>query len=623
MDGVRLTEDVSVEMRDGTALAADVYRPDDEGGTDTGEERLPTLVKRTPYDKGEDPEVPVELARRGFAVVVQDVRGKFASEGTFYPYRSGGLAEGADGYDTVEWAAAQPWSNGRVGTFGISYSGGTQWALAHGEELPPSLEAMAPGFALASYYGQGAYAGGAALLSHNVDYLNGFAVERYDREHPDRADGQSSLDLAQEALPQLYWDLPVTPYEPLERAGYEWLADWHGHETYDGYWERQDHTRHYDTVDVPVLNAGGWYDIFAQGTVRNFQGLRGEARTADARDAAELVMGPHTHGDEALQGQGQMVGHIHEFAENSTYERADLLAAWFDRHLRDGTPDRATGPDGDPTRARLYVPALDEWVGSPEFPLPETEFREYYLHSDGDAGVDAVDTDSPGYGGRLATESPGDEPPDEYTYDPRDPVVSVGGYNTHWDGGVADRATAYRDRDDVLVYQTEPLEEPVAVVGPITVTLYASTSTTDTDFVVVLSDVDPPERPGGTWVAEGARRGRIGDVEADPRALETYTEVDLLEPGSVYAWRIAVWPTARLFEAGHRIRIDVSSSNFPRYSRNLNTGEGLDGTEMRTADQTIYHDEERPSHVELPVVPVEALERRVVDGPIPTRGERD
>ncbi len=617
MDGIRLAEDVPVEMRDGTVLAADVYRPESESGADTGEEGLPTLVERTPYDKGENTEVPVELARRGFAVVVQDVRGTFASEGTFYPYRSGGLAEGQDGYDTVEWAAAQPWSNGRVGTFGISYAGGTQWALVHGEELPPSLAAMAPGFALASYYGQGAYAGGAALLSHNVDYLNQFAVERFDREHPDQVDEQSFLDRAQEAMPQLYWDLPVTPYEPLERAGYEWLADWHGHETYDEFWAYQDHTRHYDTVDVPVLNFGGWYDIFAQGTVRNFRGLREEAATADARDATELVVGPHTHGDEALQGQGQMVGHIHEFPENSTYERVDLLADWFDRHLRDGNGVREAGPDGEPTRARVYVPGLDEWVGSPEFPLPETRVREYYLHSDGDAGVDAVGTDSPGYGGRLTTTRPDEEPPDEYAYDPRDPVTTVGGYNTHWNGGVADRATAYRDRDDVLVYQTEPLTEPVAVVGPITVTLYASTSATDTDFVVVLSDIDPPERPGGTWIAEGARRGRVGDVEADPRTPETYTEVELLEPGKVYSWKIAVWPTARLFEAGHRIRVDVASSNFPRYSRNLNTGEGLEGTEMVVADQTVYHDADRPSRVELPVVPVEALERRVVDGPVP------
>jgi putative CocE/NonD family hydrolase len=616
MAEVHVAEDVAVEMRDGTVLAADVYRPGagSESGVDAG---APTLVARTPYDKQTASDSARVLASNGYAVVVQDVRGKFASEGTFYPYRSEGLAENRDGYDTVEWAAARPWSNGRVGTFGNSYVAATQWALVHNDELPPHLEAMAPGFAVASYYGQGAYAGGAPLLSHNLDYLNQFAVERFDREHPDRAGESTVLDRAQESIPQLYWDLPVEPYEPFEQAGYSWLEEWHGHETYGEFWHQQDHTRHYDAVDVPVLNYGGWYDIFTQGTIRNFRGLRREAATGRARTATELVVGPHTHGANDTRGQGQMVGQAHEFPENSTYDRAALLLDWFDRHLRDdgtggdGEPD----PDGAPSRVRLYVPGLDEWVGAPAFPLPETEYRRYYFHSDGDAGVDAVDAGSPGYEGRLTTEPPGEEPPDGYTYDPLDPVLSVGGYNTHWDGGVADRATAYGNRDDVLVYETEPLAEPVAVVGPITVTLYASTTAVDTDFVAVLSDADPPERPGGTWVAEGARRGRIGDVEADPRAQETYATVDLLEPETVYAWRIAVWPTARVFEAGHRIRVDVASSNFPRYARNLNTGRGLGGEEAIVADQTIHHDRERPSHVEVPVVELDALARRVIDGP--------
>jgi putative CocE/NonD family hydrolase len=638
MEDVRIAEDLPVEMRDGTALAADRYLPPDGDpraesgeGEDGAPGAFPTLIARTPYDRREQTETAAALAERGYAVVVQDVRGTFGSEGSFYPYRSGGSAEAEDGYDTVEWAAARPWSNGRVGTFGASYLGATQWALAHNDRLPPHLEAMAPGFAVSSYYGQGAYAGGAALLSHNVDYLTEFAVERFDREHPERAGESTPLDRAREALPQLYWDLPVDPYEPLERVGYSWLADWHGHETYGTFWRRQDHTRHYDSVDVPVLNYGGWYDIFGQGTLENFRGLRREAATEDAREAATLVVGPHTHGETASRAQGQLVGHAHEFPENATYEQVDLLAAWFDRHLKaepgDGSQDRRRAEDGsaggeresdpDPDRVRIYVPGLDEWVGAPAFPLPETEFRAYYLRSDGDARVDAVSAESPGYAGRLTTAPPGDEPPDRYSYDPADPVPSVGGYNTHWDGGVADRATAYGGRDDVLVYQTGILDEPVAVVGPITVTLYAATAAVDTDFVTVLSDVDPSARAGGTWIAEGARRGRIGDVEADPRDPETYAAVDLLEPGAVSAWRIAVWPTARVFAAGHRIRVDVASSNFPRYSRNLNTGAGLGGAESTVAEQTVYHDRERPSRVEVPVVPLDALEARIVDGPVP------
>jgi len=512
----------------------------------------------------------------------------------------------------VEWAADQSWSNGSVGTFGISYMAGTQWAIAGAEEeLPPSLEAMAPGFSAASYYAQGAYTGGGALISHNIDYLNGLAREQLERERPNTADEVTVLDRAQEAMPQLYWDLPVTPFEPHQDVDVDlpWLRDWHTHETYGDYWKVRDATRNYDKIDVPVLNYGGWYDIFDQGTVWNFQGVREEG-TGPATDETTLVMGPYTHGNIA-RGQGQVMGYAYQFPSNVTYNEQELLLNWFSRHLKDG------GTDAE-SRARLYVPGLDEWVGLDAFPPEAASVTSYYLHSDGSANASSIDDENLDYDGRLSTDEPtGSEPADEYTYDPEDPVVSVGGYNIHWTGGVADRSTAYHDRDDILVYETERLTEDVAIVGPITVTLYASTSAEDTDFVVVLSDVDPGSGTGGLWVAEGARRGRIGDVEADPRDQRSYSEITPLTPGEVYEWKIAVWPTARVFEAGHRIRIDISSSNFPRYDRNLNTGEGLGGDDMTTADQTIYHDDERPSRVDLPIVPADELEDNAIDGAVP------
>ena len=607
VEDVTVLNDVDVPMRDGTELSTDIYLPDLPGKSERTME-FPTLLTRTPYNKEFSGEQAKVFARHKYAVVVQDVRGKFASEGVFYPYRSG-PGEGQDTFDTVEWAATQPWSNGNVGTYGISYVAGTQWALVHLDELPPHLVAMAPGFAVASYYGQGAYSGGAALLSHNLDYLNGFAIERYNRENPQREEEFTFLEAAQEAMPQLHWDLPVVPYEPMQRAGYPWLEDWHTHETYGDYWETQDHTRHYEKVDVPVLNYGGWYDIFNQGTVWNFQGLRDET---DAPTG--LIMGPYTHGDNALRAQGAVMGHAYRFPENATFDETALLLSWFERFVKD---DCQTVED---PRVRVYVPGgLDEWVGAEEFPLPETEFTKYYLHSEGDANIQDIDDDDYRYQGRLSTDPPGAEPPDEYVYDPADPVVTVAGFNTHWQGGVNDRTITYQNRDDILVYETEILEEDVAVVGPITATLYASTSAKDTDFMVTVSDVDPIDRAGGIFITEGARRGRIGDVSADPREQETYAEVNLLEPGEVYEWKIAVWPTSRVFEAGRRIRIDVTSSDFPRYSRNLGTGEGLTGTEHVEAEQTVYHDAEHPSHVELPIVPVDALEERVIEGPVPGR----
>lgn len=597
-------ETYNAEMRDGTELAADVYLPANKDGP------FPTVITRTPYDKSGYEETGLFYASEGYATIIQDVRGKFESEGDFYPYRSEGYAEDKDGYDTVEWAAEQPWSNGRVGTFGGSYLGNSQWLMAKNDELPPHLETMVPGFSAASYYGERSYVGGAALLAHNIDYFQALGLEAYKRDNPDLADEYTFMDEAQESVMQLYWDLPVHPYEPLQRAGYEWLSDFHEHETYDDYWEVQDITTEYDKIDIPVLNLGGWYDVYP-GPSRNYRGLRQEAATNRAQEGVELVMGPYTHITPGERAQGELGGNAYLFPENSTYELLKLRLEWFNRHLKQKDSSYEEIPP-----VRLYVPGLDEWIGASDFPPSETQFTKYYLHSDGDANISNTTTTDPGYAGRLSTESPENEPTDNYSYDPSDPVVTVGGNITHWSGGVANRATAYQNRDDILVYETPTLEEDVAIVGPITVTLYASTSAVDTDFVVVLSDVDAPD-PEALWVAAGVRRGRIGDVEADPRPQETYSNIELLEPGEVYAWKIAIWPTARVFEQGHRIRIDISSSNFPRFNRNLNTGEGLDGEEMVTADQTVYHDQDHPSHIEMPLVPLDDLENMIIDGPIP------
>lgn len=607
IEDVKTHEDVMVEMRDGTELATDVYLPDGPGDSKKGRGPFPTLVCRTPYNKAYFGAQAEAFARHEYAVVVQDVRGRFASEGEWTSHRN----EAEDGYDTIEWAAARNWSNGKVGTYGVSYMGHTQLALTQTEELPPHLETMAPGYAHANYYLESVAPGGAAQLSLPIAWRHGMAIDL--EESAD--EGLTDLEEAHEALQQLYWDLPVDPYEPLLEAGYTDLQERFAHETYGEYYEVLDHTRQHEKVDIPVLNYGGWYDIYTEGTYQNFRGLRDKAPPR-GRDGAALVMGPWTHADEENRAQGMVTGEAYTFPDNSTLDEMALQLAWFDQILKEGRRTVENPP------VRLYVPGLDEWIGASDFPLPETESTTYYLHSEGNANIGAVTDENYGYEGRLSTTKPDDEPTDEYTYDPSDPVVSVGGYNLYWRAGIADRATAYHDRDDILVYQTDVLTEDVAVVGPITATIYASTSAVDTDFVVTLSDVDPTATAGALLVAEGARRGRIGDVSGDPRASATYTEVTELEPGEVYEWQIAIWPTARLFEEGHRIRIDITSSDFPRYNRNLNTGEGLTGEEIVAAEQTIYHTAEYPSNVELPIVPTEALEEKVIDGPVPG-GEND
>lgn len=603
IEDVTVTEDVMVEMRDGTELATDIYVPELPGRSEQAMGQFPTLVSRTPYNKESSAAQAEAFAQHEYAVVVQDVRGRFASNGEFTPHRN----EITDSYDTIEWAADQDWSNGKVGTYGISYLGSTQWGLIHNEQLPPHLETMAPGFAHADYYKDSAYPGGALLLSHTLAYNHGLALDLVESEEGEL----TPLEHSHQALQQLYWDLPVDPYEPLEEAGYLWLQERFANETYsEEYWAPLDHTHRYENVDIPVLNFGGWYDIYTQGTVQNFQGVR-EQGSPRAQECSMLVMGPYTHGNNDSQVQGMVAGSPHTFPENSMLDAMALQLSWFNQILKEDS----TTTTGSPVR--LYVPGLDEWIGASDFPLAESEPTKYYFHSAGNANIEDISDTNFVYEGTLSTEKPGNEPPDEYTYDPSNPVVSVGGYNLYWRAGVADRATAYHDRDDILVYETDILEEDVAVIGPITATLYASTSAVDTDFVVTLTDVNPTATEGALLVAEGARRGRVGDVSDDPRESSTYTEVSELEPGEVYEWKIGVWPTARVFEAGHRIRIDVTSSEFPRYNRNLNTGQGLTGEEMVEAEQTIYHEEEYPSHVEMPIVPMDELEDLTIEGPVP------
>lgn len=602
---VEVQENVMVEMRDGVELATDVYLPDLPGESEASNEMFPTLLARTPYNKESFAEQAEAFAQHKYAVVVQDVRGRYASRGEdveFVPHRN----EPKDSHDTIEWAAEQSWSNGRVGTYGVSYMASTQWGTFHNEENnpPDALKTMVPGFGHAGYYHDSVYPGGALLLSHTLNYNHGLAIDLADSEE------FTELEAAYEAIQQLYWDLPVDPYEPMEAAGYDFIDTKFKNETYnEEHWAILDHTTIYDEVDIPVLNYGGWYDIYTQGTIQNFVGVREEGGQS-AREGSMLVMGPYTHAAEDIQAQGLVAGGAYTFPENSTLDSMALHLEWFDRILKE---DSETAEDPP---VRLYVPGLDEWIGADDFPPEAATATRYYLHSDGDANIGDIDDTNYTYNGQLSTEAPGDEEPDEYTYDPSDPVVTVGGYNLRWRAGIADRATAYHDRDDILVYETDILKEDVAVIGPITATLYASTSAVDTDFVVTVSDVDPTDSAGALLVAEGARRGRLGDVSDDPRYSDTYTEISYLEPNEVYEWKIGVWPTARVFEEGHRIRVDITSSDFPRYNRNLNSGEGLTGTEMVEADQTIYHDNDNPSCVEIPIMPVDELEEMVLKDPI-------
>ncbi len=554
--GVAVERDVGAEMRDRVVLRADVYRPDGPG-------RYPVLLQRTPYSKGNEScvEQGHRLAERGYVVVQQDVRGRYRSDGEFQPgFFSADHRDAEDGYDTVEWAAGLPWSTGKVGTFGGSYCGWTQWELAH--TRPPHLAAMIPSAIAANLLDRemSAVLRLGRVLWWSVNTLAPDVRLRLgDEPGPTTTDEAERLYLERDRSKWL-WHLPLAeiPDEALSGVGKHWrswLAD-HASDHF-GFLER-----HRD-VAVPALTTTGWYDQQI-GAIKNFTGMRANGMTEEARSGQRLIVGPWSHTTDFSSSQ---VGEL-DFGPEAVRDFYRMADDWFGHWLK----GESTGVEDWPP-VQLFVMGANRWREDQEWPPPGIEYTDFYLHG----------------GGRLAARAPSDDPPDSYDYDPRDPVMTL--YSPPGQQEPQDQR-ALDGRRDVLVYQTDPVEEPVEVTGPITVHLWAASSAPDTDFVVKLMDV----RPDG-FVQELC----YGIVRARYRG--SFTSPSLIEPGRVYEYTIQVNPTSNLFRRGHRIRLAVSSSDFPNFDRNHNTG-GDDYFEstLATARQTVYHDRQRPSRVVLPVV---------------------
>ena len=538
--GVAVEADVPAVLRDGTVLRTDVYRPDAPG-------RYPVLLQRTPYSK--DGENCVEqghrLAERGYVVVQQDVRGRYRSDGEFQPgFFSADHQDSEDGYDTVEWAAGLPWSTGRVGTFGGSYCGWTQWELAH--TRPPQLAAMIPS-AIAANLLDREMSGVLRLgrvLWWSVNTLAPDVRLRLGEPGPTTTGEAERLYLERDRSKWL-WHLPLAeiPDEALSGVGKHWrswLAD-HASDHF-GFLER-----HRD-VAVPALTTTGWYDQQI-GAIRNFTGMRANGMTEEARTGQRLIVGPWSH---TTDFSSSRVGDL-DFGPEAVRDFYRMADNWFGHWLK----GEGTGVEEWPP-VQLFVMGANRWREEEDWPLAGTEYTDYYLHGDG----------------RLAPRPPADEPPDSYDYDPRDPVMTL--YSPPGQQEPQDQR-ALDGRRDVLVYQTDPVEEPVEVTGPVTVHLWAASSARDTDFVVKLMDV---------WPDGFVQELCYGIVRA--RYRESFASPSLIEPGRVYEYTIQVNPTSNLFRRGHRIRLDVSSSDFPNFDRNHNTG-GDDYFEstLATARQTV------------------------------------
>ncbi len=544
---VTIHSGVAVAMRDGVKLTADIYQPEAEG-------KFPVLLERTPYNRAGGAGSASAMAAHGYVVVIQDTRGRFDSQGEFYPFRY----ESQDGYDTVEWAAGLPYANGKVGMFGGSYVGATQMLAAISS--PPHLVAIQPYVTASEYYDGWTYQNGALMQWFASSWSSGLAVDTLRRKASGLQDPKSWVA-----------QLPVDTYRMLELPPVSALApyfgDWVAHERDDDYWRPWKISDHYAEMNVKALHAGGWHDIFLKGTIQNYVGMRS---ASPARADQRLLLGPWAHADTSPEGK---IGDV-TFGKSAVLDSDGTILRWYDYALKGVRNEYATGAP-----VRLFIMGENAWRDEREFPLARTRYTKYYLRN-----------------GALSTDAPGAEEPAAYEYDPASPVPTIGGRlccgNNQLPPGPADQRPN-EGRPDVLVFSTPPLTKDVEATGWVKATLYASSSAVDTDFTALLADVEPSGY--ARFLTDGVARARYRN---------STTRAEPIEPGKIYEYAIDLWATSNLFKAGHRIRLYVSSSNFPRFNRNLNTGEPIAGSaRLVKASQRIYHDAQHPSTLVLPVIP--------------------
>ena len=578
---VIVEHNVPAKMRDNAILRADIYRPAREG-------KFPVLLQRTPYNKAFLPWVlftmdVIRAARSGYVVIVQDVRGRWESEGKkFIPYQD----EFMDGYDTVEWAASLPYSDGNVGMFGYSYYAGTQWRAA--AMRPPHLKAIFPFAGAYDFY---LHRGGAVELGILVGWVlllagpNG--IVRAKAGTPDLLREFMELVGSINGMEDVFRSLPLRDI-PAVRLGdvfAPYFYDVLEHPTYDAYHRESSMLGRHRYVEVPAYIFSGWYDLLIDHDLRHFTSIRAESESNIAREGTRLMVGPWSH-----LGVLDSVGQLHFGLGASTLMlelKGDLTArhvAWFDHWLKGVKNDVV----GEPP-VKIFVMGENVWRSENEWPLARTQYTPLYLRSGGRAN--SLNGD-----GCLSFEVPGEEIPDHFVYDPNNPVPTLGGNHIlplYYPRGPADQRLI-EQRLDVLVYTGEVLTRPLEITGPVSAELHAASSAPDTDFTAKLVDVYPDGRAFN--IVDGILRAscRNGDeVEPSP-----------IEPNTVIPYRIHMSSTSHLFKQGHRMRVEISSSNFPRFDRNPNTGErSHEARRLTTAMQTLLHDSRYPSHILLPVIP--------------------
>jgi putative CocE/NonD family hydrolase len=547
----RIIQNLLAPMRDGVMLAMDLIRPVDEGA-------YPVVLVRTPYNKVNS-WVPFleELAERGYIIAIQDTRGRDNSDGVFFPYRD----DRSDGYDTVTWVNEQPWCDGNIGMWGGSYVGQTQWFAA--ADAPAGLKAIVPVVSPPDAFFNEPVCNGCFLLPMG-EWMTWMGRRSF---------SVTPADGAFNDMQPYFAAVPISDLPVLAGNDYPWWREMMEHPNLDDFWRSCSYQDAWPAITVPALNITGWWDMNFPGSWMNYEGMRTQGQTEEIRDRQRLIIGPWPH-----QGNQERSLNGVDFGEEAIVNLDDHIVRWFDRWVK----GIANGVEQDP-RVRVFVLGANEWRAYEDWPLAEATPTPFYFHSGGHANTLLGD-------GGLSTDAPADEPFDTYDYDPADPVTAV------WriaDGPVDDRVQS--TRRDVLCYTSPVLTEPIEAIGRAQVVLYASSSAKDTDWHVRLCDVHPDG--SARFLVHGMLRARF---------RETFEQPHLLEPGEVYRFEFGLDAVGIRFLPGHAIRVEVTSSWFPEYDRNTNSGaaNNFKDDQFVVAAQQIYHDGERASHIVLPVVPV-------------------
>lgn len=545
--------DVQIPMEDGVNLSCDIYLPDKN-------KKYPTVLMRTPYSKNIDLMITraIDLVNNGYACVIQDSRGRWDSDGEYYPF----IHEGLDGYITQEWIGNQSWSNGEIAMAGSSYGGSVQWASAPYNSK--YLKAMAPKVICCDFYKGLLYPGGAFQL--HVALTWGM-----------RNNTRTAQNVSYYNWEDLFMNLPLVKMDELAGRNLKFWKDWIGHPNYDEYWEKMNVENQWSEITVPALNMGGWYDLYSRDTFTNFNGLIKNAKTPEAKKS-KLIVGPWPH----PLSLSTITGDV-DFGPDSMIDLDQLELRWFNYWLK-GIDDGIL----DEPPIKIFIMGVNKWREENEWPLKRTEFQNWNLHSNGNANSIFGD-------GIISVDLPNQEPIDVFEYDPDNPVETIGGTTccspniVPW--GAYDQRPV-ESREDVLCYTTEELTNDLEVTGPIKLVLYASSNAINTDWTGKLVDV---------FESGYAMNLCDGIVRASHR--DSFTNPEPIVPGQVYKYEIDLGVTANVFKKGHRIRLEISSSNFPKFDRNPNTGNkfGFD-SELKIATQKIFHDSNYQSHIILPII---------------------